>query len=244
MIGTLLNTAAVVVGATAGTLLGGRLPERGRSIALQGLGLVTLVFGGQMALQVQSVLVLLTSILVGGLLGELLNIEARMERLGAWAEAHLEPIGDSATEARGARFARGFVTSSLIFCVGPVAILGAIQDGISGDYRLLAIKSLLDGIGAVVFSSTLGKGVFLSAAVVLIYQGTLTLVAQAASGFFVEPASNPAVLEMTAVGGTLVLGIGLKLLNVAAIRVGNFLPALFLAPLFTTAIRAFGTPGG
>lgn len=237
--GTLLNTAAVIVGATIGTLLGHRLSHNVRGIAMQGVGLVTLVLGLQMALQVRNILVLLVSVLAGGLVGEMLRIEARLDQFGTWAQSRFErrPVGAS-TSVGESTFARAFVTSSLVFCVGPVTILGAIQDGLTGDFRLLAIKSVLDGIAASIFASVLGKGVFLSAAVVLIYQGALTLAARLLGGLMVDPASDPGVLELTAVGGTLVLGIGLKLLDVAAVRVGNFLPALVLAPLLSVLVRA------
>jgi uncharacterized protein len=128
---------------------------------------------------------------------------------------------------------RGFVISSLVFCVGPLTILGSIQDGLTGDSRLLAVKSLLDGFTSMALGSTLGRGVYFSAVVVLVYQGGLSLAARAVGAGIPDPASSPPILEMTAVGGVLILGISLKLLDIKSIKVGNFLPAIVLAPLFT-----------
>jgi uncharacterized membrane protein YqgA involved in biofilm formation len=227
--GTLLNAAAVLFGTTVGTLLGDRLPARVRDIALQGIGLVTLLIGTQMALQAQNLLIVLASMVLGGALGEVLRIEDGLDALGRSLERR---FGEA--EAGGAaRFVHGFVTSSLVFCVGPLTIVGSIQDGLIGDYRLLAVKSLLDGFTSIAFGSTLGRGVYFSILVILAYQGGLSLSARAVGANIPDPAHNPAVLEMTAVGGLLILGIGLKLLEIKSIRVGNFLPAIGLAPLFT-----------
>jgi uncharacterized membrane protein YqgA involved in biofilm formation len=242
--GTLLNAAAVLVGTTIGTLLGDRLPERVRDIALQGVGLVTLLIGTQMALQAQNLLIVLASMVLGGVMGEVLRIEDGLDAIGRRLEQRfgepsidtLDAANDAAyTEIAAARFVRGFVTSSLVFCVGPLTILGSVQDGLLGDPRLLTIKSLLDGFTSIAFGSTLGRGVYFSVLVILIYQGGISLSARAlASGIGISDLShNPGVLDMTAVGGLLILGIGFKLLEIGStsIRVGNFLPALGLAPV-------------
>ncbi len=242
MTGTLLNVAAVIVGATIGSLLGDRLPERVRGIVLQAVGLVTLLIGAQMALQAQNLLIVLASMVLGGALGEAIGIEARLDAAGAWLERRFgRAAGETPEEVqRGAgRFIRGFVSSSLVFCVGPLTILGSIQDGLTGDYRLLSVKSVLDGVTSIAFASALGPGVFFSTLVILVYQGGLSLAARALGAGIPDPARNPAVLEMTAVGGLLILGIGLRLLEIKPIRVGNLLPAIGLAPLLTVW---FGPP--
>ncbi len=236
MTGTLLNVVAVLVGTTIGSLLGDRLAHRVREIVLQGVGLVTLLIGMQMALQAQNLLIVLASVVLGGAIGEMLGIEARLDGVGAWLERRFgghASESDDDVETAAARFIRGFVTASLVFCVGPIAILGAVQDGLLGDFRLLSVKSLLDGVTSVAFASALGRGVYFSALVVLVYQGGLSLLARALGAGIPDPSHNPAVLEMTAVGGLLILGIGLRLLEIKQVRVGNLLPAVALAPLLT-----------
>jgi uncharacterized membrane protein YqgA involved in biofilm formation len=236
MTGTLINVATVLAGTAVGTLLGGRLPERIRETVLHGLGLVTLVVGTAQALEAfrppltdltrGAVLIVLGSVLVGGIIGELLRIEGWLDRAG---EALKRRFG------RGqARFTEGFVVASLVFCVGPLTIVGSIQDGLTGDYQLLAIKALLDGFAAVAFASALGWGVGFSAITVLVYQGALSLSASAASGAF----SEAMIAAMSAVGGVLILGIALRLLELRQVRVGNLLPALVLAPAVVAVIQA------
>lgn len=251
MNGTLLNVAAIVVGAGAGTLLGARVPERVRTALTDVLGVFVLVlgvgdalgtFGDELAgaLGRSAVLVILGSLLVGGVLGELIDIEARLERLGAWLRARTvrRPASvdraDGADSADGAddddaraRFIEGFVVTSLIVTVGPLAILGALQDGLLGDWTLLAVKSLLDGPVALAFASVFGIGVAFAALPLLVWQGGLTLAAAAVGGLV----SDVMVAAIGAVGGFLVIGIGLRLLELRAVRVANLLPALVLAPL-------------
>jgi uncharacterized protein len=224
--GTLLNAVAVLVGTTVGILLGDRLPERVRVIAMQGVGLVTLLIGMQMALQVQNLLIVLASMVVGGVAGELVGVEAGLDAIGRRLELRFGSRQDDAP-----RFVRGFVTSSLIFCVGPLTILGSVQDGLLGDFSLLSVKSLLDGFTSIALGSTLGRGVYFSVLVILIYQGGLSLTARALGSSVADPSHNPAVLDMTSVGGLLILGIGLRLLEIKSMRVANFLPALGLAPV-------------
>jgi len=232
--GTILNVMAVLVGATIGAGLGDRLPPRVREIALQGLGLVVLVIGAQMALQAQSLLIVLASAVLGGAIGELIGIEALLDGLGARIERRFGGGADNGdAPPSGSRFVRGFVTSSLVFCVGPLSILGAVEDGLTGDFRLLAVKSLLDGVTSIAFAAGLGRGVYFSVLVILAYQGGLSLAARALGASIPDPAHDPAVLEMTAVGGLLILGIGLRLLEIKPIRVANLMPAVVLAPLFT-----------
>ncbi|HEV3475318.1 MAG TPA: DUF554 domain-containing protein [Actinomycetota bacterium] len=236
MTGTLINVGTVVAGTAAGTLIGSRLAERVRETVLHSLGLVTLVVGMAQALTAfrppltrltrGAVLIVLGSVLVGGILGEAVDIDRGLERLGAALKRRF---------GRGeARFTEGFVVASLVFCVGPLAILGSIQDGLNGDYQLLAVKSMLDGFTSLAFASALGWGVGFSALVILVYQGTLTLSASAVAGAF-----SPAMIAaMSAVGGVLILGIGLRLLDLRHVRVANLLPALVLAPASVAVLEA------
>lgn len=237
MTGTFINIATVLAGTALGVLLGGRLGERVRETVLRGLGVMTLVIGMQMALETANILIVLGSMLVGGMLGEWWRIEERLNGLGAWLEARLNRAGGD--EASSNRFIKGFVAASLLFCVGPMAILGSIQDGLMGDYRLLTIKAMLDGFAALAFASSLGVGVAFSALVILVYQGGLSLLAAQAQSVL----TPPMIAELTATGGALIIAIGIStLLEIKPIRVGNFLPALFIAPLIVAALTALGLP--
>lgn len=224
--GTLLNVLTVLVGGTLGLLLGGRLPERFQGIIFNGLGLATLLIGMQNALTTGNILVLLGGILIGGLIGEWLRLDYRLDNLGTYLQKRL--AGNSNRKG-SATFSEAFVTSSLIFCVGPLTILGSIQNGISGDITFLAIKSMLDGFAAFAFAASLGWGVLVSSVTVLVYQGALSLIAWLAmSG--VPSRDNPYIIEMTAAGGLIILGVGLRLLNIKELKLANYLPALAVAP--------------
>jgi uncharacterized protein len=227
--GTLINVGTVLAGTVVGTLLGGRLPERVRETVLHALGLVTVLVGVGQGLAAfrppltevigdGSVLVVMGSVLVGGVVGELAGIERALDRLGEGLKARFGP--------GQARFTEGFVVASLVFCVGPLTILGSIQDGLTGDYQLLAVKSMLDGFAALAFASALGWGVGFSVLVILIYQGGLTLGASAIAGAF----SDAMIAALSATGGVLILGIALRLLDLRRVRVANLLPALVIAP--------------
>jgi uncharacterized membrane protein YqgA involved in biofilm formation len=217
----LLNVATVVVGGTVGTLLGERLPERVRSTVMQALGLVTLALGIKEAIATRNILLVLGCLLVGALIGEALVLEDRLDALGEWARRRFVKSGDGST------FAEGFVLASLVFCVGPLTVLGSIRDGLKGDISLLAVKSTLDGFAALAFSASLGWGVVLAAVTVAVYQGALTAFAHLADNVL----SARMILEMTATGGLMVMAIGLRLLDIARIRIASMLPALVLAPL-------------
>ena len=219
MIGTLINVGTVVAGASIGLLVRKRIPDRIHETVFKGLGLLTLVIGVKMSLKTNNVLVLVASTLSGGLVGKWVGIQRCLDRLGNYFQAR---IG----EGRG-RFSEAFVTSSLVFCVGPMTILGSIQDGLTGDYTLLTMKSMLDAFSSMAFSATLGAGVLLSALTVFLFQGGLTMSASLLDGQLTEPM----VAEMTACGGLMLLGIGLVLLDVTRPRVANFLPSLLIAPL-------------
>ena len=237
--GTLINVATVVSGGALGILLGKRLPEKMRETVLSGLGLMTLIIGVTMAIQTQNVLIPLFSMLIGGVIGEILDIEGALERLGARVENRFaSPVaespasaGDSGASARGS-FAQGFVMASLLFCVGPMTILGSIQDGLMGDYSLLAVKALMDGFAAMALAASLGAGVIFSALTVLGYQGGLSVVAMvlglALGGV---TANTPWVIEMTATGGVVILSLAFILLDIKRIRTANLLPAIIVAPL-------------
>jgi hypothetical protein len=225
MTGTTINVGAILAGSFIGVSIGSRLPEKMRETVLHGLGLLTMLVGFQMAMTTKNVLVVMGAMLVGGITGELLRINDGLDRLGAFLQSVLAG-GESRT------FGEGFITASLIFCVGPMAILGSIQDGLSGDYRLLVIKSTLDGFAAVAFAASLGWGVALSAVSILLYQGAITLFATVISNLL----TDPMVAEMTATGGLIIVGIGIKLLNLRDIRLASFLPALAIAPLIVVLI--------
>jgi uncharacterized membrane protein YqgA involved in biofilm formation len=172
--GTFLNAVTVLVASLLGAFLGNRLPERMRQTVISGLGLVTAVVGMQMALGTGNILLVMGSVLVGGILGEWWQIEARLEAVGGWLE---ERVGDRLGSSDERSVTRAFVAASLVFCVGPMTIVGSLQDGLTGDYRLLAIKSVLDGFAALAFSATMGLGVILSVLTILVLQGGISLAA-------------------------------------------------------------------
>ncbi len=228
MVGTYINVGTIVVGSAIGAAVGARLPEHIRTTVFHGLGLIIILVGLQMALETKNVLVVLGAILIGGILGEILKLTEGLEWLGARLQSLLP-------KSRGVGVAEGFITGSLVFCIGPMAILGAIEDGLRGDYRLLTVKALLDGFLSIAFAATLGWGVAFSALSIFVYQGAITLLANILSGAL----AGPMTAEMTATGGLIVVGIGLKLLDLTQIRLASFLPALVIAPLIVAAIPWF-----
>ncbi|HEY2982271.1 MAG TPA: DUF554 domain-containing protein [Anaerolineales bacterium] len=253
MTGTFLNVATVLIGGLLGLLFGARIPERLKQTVVAGLGLFTAAMGLQMFLQTGNPLIVLGSMLIGGLLGEWWKIEDGLQNLGRVIEQRFAPSVDVALgpstrkpSTGGSRFVRGFLTASLLFCVGPMTILGSINDGLRGDYNLLAVKSVLDGFAAMAFASTLGVGVLFSALTVLIFQGGISLLAAQLGQFLLAPggaqiaASDPRILEMTAAGGVILFGLALSsLLEIKPIRIGNFLPALAIAPLIVWVLSLF-----
>jgi uncharacterized membrane protein YqgA involved in biofilm formation len=221
--GTFINVAAILAGTLAGVLLGGRLPERLQRRVLAGLGLVTMVIGVDLALAWRdtSPLYVLGGVLLGGLVGEGLRIEERVAQVGDSIQRRVE-----AARGRSSPVSEAFFNASLLFCVGPLAVVGAIQDGLTGDYEALATKALLDGFASIALSAALGWGVALAAVSVLVYQGALSLGAT----LFEDVLTGEALDALTSAGGVLIMGISLKLLDVTDVKVGNFLPALVLAP--------------
>lgn len=230
MTGTIINIVAIIAGGTLGVVLGGRLPERLRQTVMAGLGLFVLAIGVQMFLNTKNSLVVLGSLLFGILLGEWWQIEEGIRWLGSWLEKRVMPQKGEVVDhaARQERFVRGFFTASLLFCVGPIAILGSIQDGLTGNYQLLAVKAILDGFAALAFASSLGVGVIFSVIPILVYQGGISLIATQLQKVF----SDLMINEMTATGGVILIAIAVSsLLEIKKIRAGNFLPALVLAPV-------------
>jgi len=228
--GTLLNLVTVLFGGLIGTFLGDRLPPRLRENVVAGVGLFVLVMGAKFAIDTANLLYLLGAILIGGVVGSLAGIERRLNDLGAVIQRRFAAPGETST------IAEAFVTASIVFCVGPLTFLGAIRNGLSGDASLLAIKSVLDGFSAIAFAATLGWGVLLSLAVILVYQGGLA----AGASLFSNLLSEPQLREMSAVGGLLIVGVGLKLLKIRDVQVADYLPAIAVAPLLVAAVAALG----
>jgi len=217
--GTLVNTAAIVAGSLAGAVIGSRLPDRIKTIVMQALGLSVVLIGLQMALSGTRPLLVIGSLLAGAVTGELMNIERAVANLGERLKKRLR--SDSST------FVQGFVTASILYCTGAMVIVGSIRDGTVGDPSILYIKALLDGVASVAFASSLGLGVAFSALSVFVVQGSITLLSSQLT-FLQEPAVIEAV---TATGGLLILGIGINILEIRKIRVGNLVPALLYAIL-------------
>lgn len=223
MVGTLINTVAILVGTALGLLLRKGIPERLRETVVQGQGLCVILIGLSGALKTGDTLCMIICMVAGALIGAAINIEKRLNDLGAFLERKV-------TRGQGetGSIARGFVSASLLFCVGAMAIVGAMDSGLRGDHSTLIAKSALDGISAIFFASSLGIGVGLSAFAVLIYQGAIALLAM-----WIEPLLTQTVItEMSAVGGLLIVGIGLNMIYDKHIPVGNLLPAIFLPMLY------------
>jgi len=220
-LGTVVNVVAIVAGAFVGLVAGRRVPERVRTTVLHGLGLSVLAVGMHDALATENIVFPIVSLAVGAVIGEALRIEDRLEGVGEALRRRLRRGDEEST------FVDGFVSASLVFCVGPLAVLGSISDGLGRGSQELIVKSALDGFVSIVFASTLGIGVAFSALSVGVLQGTLTALAGAADAVLTERM----VTEMTATGGIVILGIGVRLLELRKVRVGSFLPALVMAPL-------------
>jgi len=227
MTGTFINVGAVLLGTAIGVGVGRRLPRGLQQRVLAGLGLVTAVIGVDLALAWRdtSPLYVLGAVLLGGLVGEAIGIEARLARLGDRLQSRVARSRDPAGPA--STVSEAFFTASLLFCVGPLTVVGSFEDGLRGNIEPLATKSLLDGFASIALASTLGAGVAFAAATVLVVQGALTLGASLFEGVL----RGEALSAMTSTGGVLIIGISLKLLDLKDVKVGNFLPALVLAPV-------------
>lgn len=229
--GTWVNVATVLIGTILGLMLQGRLPRMMQRVLTQGVGLFTLYLGLSMAEslgqvragQIEGAILGLLAIVLGGVMGEWLQLENRLAYIGDWLKDYVRG---------GGSFTEGFVAASLLFCVGPMSLLGSLNNGLTGDNTLLSIKATMDGLAAIALTSSFGIGVGFSSFVILLYQGGLSLIAGLVAQSLADPSSNPNVLLVTGVGGLIILGIGINLLEITQIRVASFLPALLLAPVF------------
>ena len=221
MVGVLINVGAILLGGALGLLLGGRVPERLRRTVMQGLALCVLLIGAQGAIETENVLVSIVCMVAGGLIGEAANLEGGLEKLGGFAERKLVHGGTG-------RFAQGFVTASLLFCVGAMAFVGSLNAGLTGDNATLIAKAALDAVSAMFFAAAMGPGVLLSAAAVFVYQGAIALLA----GVIAPLLTEQIIGAMSAVGGLLIIALGINMLEVTKIRIGNLLPAMFLPILY------------
>ncbi len=228
--GTWINIATVLLGTTVGLLLGRRLPEGMRQVVTQSVGLLTLWLGFSMAGSlrqasagpIDGVILGLLALILGGLLGEGWQLARRLNQLGNWLQQRFRGHG---------RFTEGFVATSLLFCIGPMTVVGSLNNGLTGDNQLLVLKAVMDGLVSIPFASSYGIGVGFSVLTIALVQGGLSLLAGVLAGTIADPATDPRVLLSTGVGGLLILGIGLSLLDIAHLRLASFLPAILLAPL-------------
>ena len=224
MLGNVVNALAIILGGLIGLLIRGAIADRYKTGVMHAIGLAVIMIGLRAALSSDAIVITIISMAAGTLVGEWLAIEKRLEQLGGWAQQRLAGAGDG--------FARGFVTASLLYCVGSMAVVGALESGLKGDHQTLMAKSMLDGITSVVLSSTFGMGVMFAALPVFLYQGAITL-----SAGWVKPyLSADLVNQVTGVGGLLILAIGINILELRRLRVGNMLPAIFM-PLVIFWVR-------
>lgn len=216
MEGTLINAGAVILGSVAGLLIHSRLPKNLIKIVFQGIGLFTLFLGINMATKTSNFLIMIFSIVIGSIIGELLDIDKAVNRFGDWLKKRIKSKND--------KFSEGFITSFLMFCMGSMTILGAFEEGLGGEPNLLLAKSMLDMFSSIILSASLGIGVIFSVIPLIIYQGGLTLFAGSLTGFFTDPIIN----ELTAVGGLLLIGLGINILDIKSIKILNMIPSLII----------------
>jgi uncharacterized membrane protein YqgA involved in biofilm formation len=227
LLGTLVNVAAIIAGSLIGLIFSGRITEKYNKPIIQAVSLGVILIGLKNAFKCNDFILIIISLALGTLLGELGKIEHRLENVGTWLENKLSN--------KGGRFAEGFVTTSLLYCVGAMAIVGSLESGLTGNHHTLFAKATLDGIGSVIFSSTMGIGVLFSSLSVLVYQGTITLAAE-----YVKPFLVPEVIsQMSSVGGLLIVGIGVNMLGEKKIKVGNMLPAVFIPLIYYIGMQIF-----
>lgn len=221
MLGTIVNTIAVIIGAAIGLLLKKGLPEKMADTLMKGLGLCTLFLGISGSLKGENSLILIISVVIGTVIGELLDLEGKVNGLGKWVEKRFQ---NKKSQDGKTSVAEGFVTASLLFCVGAMAIVGSLQSGLQGNHEMLYNKSTLDFVAAIIFASSLGIGVVFSSAFVFVYQGAITLLAQWISPFLTETVIN----EMTCVGSVIIIGLAFNMLGITKLRVMNYVPAIFI----------------
>jgi uncharacterized protein len=227
MLGTIVNALAIIAGSLLGLLFSKGIAENYREIILSGVGLSVVLIGIKSALVSNDLMIVIFSVIIGAVLGESLKIEKKLEDLGAFLETRVTAKSDDSKS-----FARGFVTASLVFCVGSMAIIGSLESGLTGNHQTLFAKSVLDGVTSIIFASAMGLGVMFSSLAVFLYQGLITITAGFMKNFLVAET----IAQMTSVGGLLILAIGLNMLKITTIRVGNLIPAIFL-PLAYFALR-------
>lgn len=249
MLGTIVNAAAIILGGAIGLLLKKGLPKKMADTLMIGLGLCTLYIGISGCLAGENTLVLIVSMVIGTIIGEAIDLDDKINRLGRFLEQKFSGKKDDATgiteaetpdggtagasamaapQTKKVSLAEGFVTSSLLFCVGAMAIVGSLQSGLTGNHETLFAKSTIDGVAAIIFASTLGAGVMLSAGLLFVYQGSITLLAR-----FIEPfLTDPVIAEMNCVGNVIIIGVAMNMLGLSKFKVMNFVPAIFLPILF------------
>ncbi|REK60834.1 MAG: DUF554 domain-containing protein [Brevibacillus sp.] len=233
LLGTLVNTLAIAAGALLGRLLSG-IPESIRQTVMQGIALAVIVLGVKMSLDTNNILIMIVSIVLGSIIGELMGIDKNLNRLGQWLEKRM---GGN----RQGTIATGFVTATLVYCIGAMGVLGSLDSGLRNNHDILYTKSMLDGLSAIIFSSTLGIGVIFSAIPVFLYQGTIALLATQINSL-VSPAMLEAILaEVTAVGGLMIIAIGINILELRKINVANMLPALVIAAVSVPLVEWLDT---
>ncbi|MFV0437463.1 MAG: DUF554 domain-containing protein [Desulfopila sp.] len=230
MLGTIVNALAIIAGSLLGLLFNRGFADNYKEIVMSGVGLAVVLIGMKSALVTDNLIVVILSVILGALIGEASKIEARLEAFGKFLEHRV-----STKSADTSSFSRGFVTASLVFCVGSMAIVGSLESGLTGNHQTLFAKSILDGITSIIFASAMGLGVLFSAAAVFLYQGLITMAAVFLKSFLVPEA----VGQMTAVGGLLIMAIGFNMLGITKIRVGNLLPGIFLPLLWFCLHRLF-----
>ncbi|GAA0817405.1 DUF554 domain-containing protein [Clostridium tertium] len=223
MIGTLINSLTIIIGSIIGLFVKGKINGKISDTIMSGLALCVIYIGVSGALKGENTIVMIISIALGGLIGELIDIDSKLENLGNKIEKMVNKNGSTVS------IAEGFVTSTLLFCVGAMAIVGALESGLNNNYSTLLAKSILDGISSIIFSSTLGIGVILSSVSVLLYQGSITL----AAGMLSNMLNDAAITNITAVGSLLIIGLGLNILGISKIKVSNLLPAMLFAILLS-----------
>ncbi|MFA6942125.1 MAG: DUF554 domain-containing protein [Clostridiaceae bacterium] len=228
MFGTIVNVIAILIGSLCGSMFGKQFPDKVKNTIIQGVGLAILLIGIQMALETKNVLLLISCLVIGGFIGEIIDIEFKLERLGKYLESKLSKHEEG-------NFTKAFVTTSLIYCVGAMAIVGSLEGGLNGNYDILFAKSMLDGITAIIFASSLGIGVMFSAIPVLLYQGLITI----SAGFLEGVISDFVIGEVSAVGGLLIFGIGINILGIKEIKVGNLLPGVLIAVPLSVLVEMF-----
>lgn len=219
LLGTLVNGALIIIGSVIG-LFFTKIPEKYKETVMQGIALVVILIGLQMAFSTEKIIVVLLSLLTGAIIGEFLHIEEGFNRFGTWIGSKFPTRNDNFS------IAQGFITASLVFVIGAMAVIGALDSGIRGDHEILITKGILDGFAALVFTTTMGIGVILSVIPVVIYQGTIALLATYIDKLFSEAFLNGLITELTAVGGLLIVAIGLNVLKLTQIRIVNLLPSL------------------